>query len=40
MNRTVLIELRGISKSFDGEVILENLDLVIHDKEFITLLGP
>ncbi len=40
MNRTVLIELRGISKSFDGEVILNNLDLVIHDKEFITLLGP
>ena len=35
-----LIELRGISKSFDGEQVLCGIDLDIHDKEFITLLGP
>ena len=35
-----LIELRNISKSFDGEQILCGIDLDIHDKEFVTLLGP
>lgn len=35
-----LIELRSISKSFDGETVLAGIDLDIHDKEFITLLGP
>ncbi|MBQ2117669.1 MAG: ATP-binding cassette domain-containing protein, partial [Clostridia bacterium] len=34
------IELRGISKIYDGEKVLDNIDLDIHDKEFITLLGP
>jgi len=40
MNNEKLIELRGISKSFDGEQVLKNVDLDIHKKEFITLLGP
>ncbi|MBQ9162999.1 MAG: ABC transporter ATP-binding protein [Clostridia bacterium] len=40
MNKDILIQLRGISKSFDGETILDNVSLDIHDKEFITLLGP
>ena len=40
MNKNVLIRLGGISKSYDGEVVLDNIDLTIHDKEFITLLGP
>ena len=35
-----LIELKGISKSYDGEVVLDHIDLDIHDHEFITLLGP
>ena len=35
-----IIELRGISKSFDGEVVLENFSLDVHDNEFMTLLGP
>jgi len=35
-----LIELRSISKSFDGTQVLSGIDLDIHDKEFITLLGP
>ena len=39
MNNT-LIRLRSVSKSFDGEQVLSNIDLDIHDKEFVTLLGP
>ncbi|MBO4954135.1 MAG: ABC transporter ATP-binding protein [Clostridia bacterium] len=35
-----LIELKNISKAFDGEPVLENISLDIHDNEFITLLGP
>ena len=38
--KTKLIDLRNISKSFDGETVLSNINLYIHDKEFITLLGP
>ena len=40
MNQNVLIQLKNISKSFDGETILDHIDLDIHDKEFITFLGP
>ena len=40
MNKEVLIRLNGITKSFDGETVLDNMNLEIHDKEFITLLGP
>ena len=35
-----IIELKNISKEFDGEKILDNLNLDIYDKQFITLLGP
>lgn len=35
-----IIELKNISISFDGETILENLNLSIKDREFITFLGP
>ncbi len=35
-----LIELRGICKSFDGEKVLQDIDLDIYDNEFVTLLGP
>ena len=35
-----LIELKGISKSYDGEKVLDSMDLYIKDGEFITLLGP
>ncbi len=35
-----IIELKNIFKSFDGELILDNINLEIHDNEFITLLGP
>ena len=40
MEQTNVIELRGVSKSFDGECVLNSIDLSIKDKEFITLLGP
>ena len=35
-----LIELKGITKSYDGEKVLNNINLYIRDGEFITLLGP
>lgn len=40
MNKNVLIRLNGISKSFDGETVLDHINLEIKNKEFITLLGP
>ena len=39
-NKVNLIELKNISVSFDGERILENLNLSIKDGEFVTFLGP
>ncbi len=35
-----LINLIDISKSFDGELVLDELDLNVHENEFLTLLGP
>lgn len=35
-----LIDLKGISKDFDGTRVLNNIDLYIRKKEFVTLLGP
>ena len=40
MEKDVIIKLEKVSKSFDGETVLDNIDLEIHDKEFVTLLGP
>ena len=37
---TKLIELKGISKSFDDEQVLKSINLYIRDGEFVTLLGP
>ena len=36
----IILELRGISKSFDGKKILDDLTLDIEKNEFVTLLGP
>jgi len=36
----VIIDLKNISVSFDGQQILKDLNLYIRDGEFITLLGP
>ncbi len=35
-----IIDLKNISVSFDGQKIIENMNLYIRDKEFITFLGP
>lgn len=35
-----LIHLSDISKSFDGQMVLDELNLKIHENEFVTLLGP
>lgn len=35
-----LIQLLDISKSFDGQMVLDELNLSIHENEFVTLLGP
>ncbi len=37
---TKLIELKGISKSYDGEKVIDSMNLYIRDGEFMTLLGP
>lgn len=35
-----LIDLKGVSKDFDGTRVLSNIDLYVRKKEFVTLLGP
>ncbi len=40
MENNVIIDLKNISVSFDGEQILKNINLYIRDGEFITFLGP
>ena len=35
-----IIELKNITKIFDGETVLDHIDLDIYDNEFVTLLGP
>ncbi len=40
MQKENIVELKNISVAFDGEQILDGLNLDIKDKEFITLLGP
>lgn len=37
---STVIQLTGISKSFDGKSIIENLDLNVNHGEFLTILGP
>ena len=38
--KKVIIDLKNISKSFDGEQVLDHINLYIRENEFITLLGP
>ena len=40
MEKDVIINLKNITKSFDGEKVLDGIDLTIYDKEFVTFLGP
>ena len=40
MEKQNIFDLKDIHVTFDGEQVLDGLDLSIKDKEFITLLGP
>ena len=40
MSENPVVSLKNIEVSFDGEVILDKINLDIKDREFITLLGP
>ena len=35
-----IVQLKNVAKSFDGEIILDHINLDVYEKEFITLLGP
>lgn len=39
-NRTPIIELHSIIKSFDNSTIIKNISLNINNGEFLTILGP
>ncbi|MFA7076373.1 MAG: ABC transporter ATP-binding protein [Candidatus Izemoplasmatales bacterium] len=39
-NKNALIELKNISKSYDDELVVNNVNLTIYENEFLTLLGP
>ena len=40
MEKKSIIQLQNINVEFDGESILDDLNINIFDKEFVTLLGP
>ena len=35
-----LLELAGVSKSFGGLVVIDNLDLVVDEREIVSVIGP
>ena len=40
MEKKVIIELSHITKQFDEDIVVNDLNLKIYENEFITLLGP
>jgi len=40
VNKKPLIELINVTKSYDGEKVVDTLNLTIYENEFVTLLGP
>ncbi|MCI2046777.1 MAG: ABC transporter ATP-binding protein [Faecalibacterium sp.] len=40
MDNSVIVSLKDIVVDFDGQLVLNGLNLDIHDKEFVTFLGP
>lgn len=40
MENNTIISLKDICIEFDGEAVLKNINLDIHNHEFVTLLGP
>ena len=37
---SALIELKDVTKEFNGQVVLRGVDLIINQNEFVTFLGP
>ncbi|WP_304057407.1 amino acid ABC transporter ATP-binding protein [Levilactobacillus namurensis] len=35
-----MLELKGITKKFDGKVILDNVNLTVQDGQILTIVGP
>ena len=35
-----LLELRGVSMAFGGLAVIDNLDLVVHEHEIVSVIGP
>lgn len=40
MDKKALIELINVTKTYDGENVVDHLNLTIYENEFVTLLGP
>ena len=40
LSKETMVELRGVTKRFSSVTAVDNVDLVIHKGEFLTLLGP
>ena len=40
MDENIIVSLKDIVVDFDGQKVLDGLSLDIHDKEFVTFLGP
>ncbi|MFR7897514.1 spermidine/putrescine ABC transporter ATP-binding protein [Turicibacter sanguinis] len=40
MTKVPLVEIKNLTKEYDGDIILKVIDLTIHQNEFVTLLGP
>ena len=40
ISKKAIVSLKDIFVRFDGEVILNHINLDIHEKEFVTILGP
>ena len=39
MTKVPLVEIKNLTKEYDGDIILKGIDLTIHQNEFVTLLG-
>ncbi|HCW03205.1 MAG TPA: spermidine/putrescine ABC transporter ATP-binding protein [Clostridium sp.] len=39
-NKDIIVDLKNITKKYDDNMVIENLNLYIRRNEFITLLGP
>jgi ABC-type branched-subunit amino acid transport system ATPase component len=38
--RKPLLELDGVTKAFGGLVVIDGLDLVVHEREIVSVIGP